>query len=91
LATLAAALHVVFAVVPLFTAGPKDWGPAVVLLYLDYPLFLFFRATSFCDPWLNDSKSVWLYCILGTGMYAAAGALIGYGIDRLRSRRLLCT
>ncbi len=90
-ATLAAAFHVIFAVIPLLTAGPRDWGPGVGLLYLDYPLFLFFYLTRLCDPWLNDPESVWLYCILGTAMYAAAGALVGYGIDRLRSTRRLCT
>jgi hypothetical protein len=91
LATIAAAFHVIFAVIPLVTADPRNWGPAVVLLYLDYPLFLFFKVTRLCDPLMNDPKSVWLYCILGTAMYAAAGALVGYGIDRIRTRRRLCT
>ena len=87
LGTLAAAFHVVFAVIPLFTAGPKDWGPAVRLLYLDYPLLELFRATMLCDPLLNTSASVWLYGILGTGMYGGFGALVGYGIDRIRNRK----
>lgn len=88
-AILAAASYVIFLVIPLLTAGPKDWGPAVVLLYWDYPLLLLFRETRLCDPWLNDAKSVWLYCILGTAMYTSVGALVGYGIDRFRSRRRL--
>lgn len=90
-ALLGAAFHLVFAVVPLVTAPPRDWVSAVALVYLDYPLFLFFRATAFCDPWLNDGRSVWLYCILGTVMYAAAGALVGCGIDTLRCRRRVST
>jgi hypothetical protein len=86
LAALGAAFHVVFAVIPLVTAAPRDWGPAVALLYLDFPLLLFFRATGLCDPLLNTPESVWLYSILGTAMYAGVGALIGYAIDRLRNR-----
>jgi hypothetical protein len=91
LATYGVAFHLIFAVAPLLTASPRDWGPAVALLYLDFPLFLSFRATKFCDPLLNTSESVWLYSILGTAMYGGFGALIGYGIDRLRNRKLAGT
>ena len=86
LAVLAAAFHVIFAVISLFTAGPRDWGPAVVLLYLDYPLTLFFKATKFCDPLLNTSAGIWLFSLLGTVMYAGVGALVGYGIDSISER-----
>jgi hypothetical protein len=91
LAALAGAFHVFFAVIPLFTAAPKNWGPAVTLLILDYPLFLFFEATKLCDPRLNTGESVMLYSILGTVMYAGVGALLGYGIDRLRNRKQVLT
>jgi hypothetical protein len=90
-AALGAAFHLIFAVFPLVTGPPNNLGAAFVVLYLDYPLLLFFRATELCDPLLNTSGSIWLYSILGTAMYAAAGVLVGYGIDRLRSRRRLCT
>jgi hypothetical protein len=91
LVTLGAAFHMVFAVIPLLTASPKNWVPAVAMLHLDYPLFLFFQATMFCDPLLNTSESVWLYSILGTAMYGGFGALVGYGIDKLRNRKQVGT
>ena len=86
LAALGTTFHLLFAVLPLITAAPRDWGPVVVLLFLDFPLVLFFKATGLCDPMLNTPESVWLYSILGTAMYAGVGALVGYGIDRLRNR-----
>jgi hypothetical protein len=73
------------------TASPRDWSPAVGMLYLDYLLLLFFRATKLCDPLLNTSGSVWLYCILGTALYAGFGAVLGYGIDRVRNRKRVST
>lgn len=91
LAVLAAAFHIIFAVIPLFTADPRDWGPAVQLLFLDYPLTLFFKATKFCDPALNTPASVWLFSALGTVMYVGVGALVGYAIDTVRNRKQLLT
>ena len=78
-AALGAAFHLFLGVVPVLMAGPKDWGPAVQLFFLDLPLVAL----------LNHPQNAWPYCILGTLMYAAAGSMVGYGIDRLQNRRRL--
>jgi hypothetical protein len=86
LATCAALFHVLFGIVPVLTASPRDWGPAVQLGFLDFPVVLLVKLAGL-ERLLEDASAVWVLGIPGTVMYAGAGALVGYGIDRLRSRR----
>jgi hypothetical protein len=89
LAAFAALFHVLVGTVPVVTASPHDWGPAVQLSFLDFPIVLLIQFAGL-NRLFEDASGVWLLGILGTAMYAGAGALVGYGIDRLRSRRRLC-
>ena len=91
LATGGAVFHFLFAMVPFITASPENWGPAVALCHLDYPVFLLFQVTGLYDNRFNDVWGGWLYGFFGTAMYAALGALAGYAIDRLRRRKQLGT
>src|ERR1700704_2643568 len=86
LAVIAGVFHLVFVMGP-FIASPHDWVPAVALVMWDLPLALFFRVTGLYDNRFNDAVGGWVYGIFGTAMYAGFGALIGYVIDRLRSRK----
>src|SRR5262245_23940506 len=90
LAAFAALFHVLFGIVPVLTASAHDWGPAVQLGFLDYPIVLLIHLVG-AGRLLEPASGVWVLGIPGTAMYAGAGALVGYGIDRLRSRRRLCT
>jgi hypothetical protein len=91
LAAFAALFHVLVGVVPFVTASPHDWGPALQLVLLDYPICLLLQVVGL-GRLIEGAGFVWVFIsIAGTAMYAGAGALVGYGIDRFRSKRRSCT
>jgi hypothetical protein len=86
LAALFGLFHLAVVMGPYIAAGGVGEAVGWRLLIFDYPITFLLQVTGVMAH-LNDAVGDVIYGVFGTIMYALVGALLGYGIDRLRARR----
>ncbi len=85
LAGIFGAFHLAFVMGPYIVAGGTGEAVGWRMIVLDYPLSWVLQVTGLFEHMESKAGGL-VYGVFGTAMYAAAGALIGYGIDKLRAR-----
>lgn len=86
LSACGAAIHLAAVIAPFLAAGGIGEAVGWRLMILDLPVSMLLDATG-ATAYLTTGTATLIYTMLGSIVYAAPGAFIGYFVDRRRARR----